>query len=49
MVAVKIMGNGVTIGFGANQGNVELSVFMPALAYNMMPPHPSAVGENGIL
>ncbi len=36
MVAIQVMGNDATIGFGASQGNFELNVFMPVLAYNMV-------------
>lgn len=36
MVAVQVMGNDTAIGIGASQGNFELNVFMPVLAYNMM-------------
>ncbi len=36
MVAVQVMGNDATIGIAASQGNFELNVFMPVLAYNMM-------------
>ncbi len=36
MIAVQVMGNDVTVGMGASQGNFELNVFMPVLAYNMM-------------
>ena len=36
MVAVQVMGNDATIGFAASQGNFELNVFMPVLAYNML-------------
>lgn len=36
MIAIQVMGNDVTIGMGASQGNFELNVFMPVLAYNMM-------------
>ena len=36
MVAVQVMGNDAAIGFGASQGNFELNVFMPVLAYNMI-------------
>ncbi len=36
MVAIQVMGNDATIGIGASQGNFELNVFMPVLAYNMM-------------
>lgn len=36
MVAVQVMGNDAAIGFAASQGNFELNVFMPMLAYNML-------------
>ncbi|MBP3239327.1 MAG: class II fumarate hydratase [Oribacterium sp.] len=36
MIAVQVMGNDSTIGIGASQGNFELNVFIPVLAYNMM-------------
>lgn len=36
MIAIQVMGNDATIGIGASQGNFELNVFMPVLAYNMM-------------
>ena len=36
MVAVQIMGNDVTIGFAASQGNFELNVFKPVIFYNFM-------------
>ncbi|ETP73573.1 fumarate hydratase, class II [Lachnospiraceae bacterium JC7] len=36
MIAIQVMGNDGTIGIGASQGNFELNVFMPVLAYNMM-------------
>lgn len=36
MIAVQVMGNDATIGFAASQGNFELNVFMPVIAYNMM-------------
>ena len=36
MIAIQVMGNDSTIGIGASQGNFELNVFMPVLAYNMM-------------
>ena len=36
MVAVQVMGNDAAIGFAASQGNFELNVFMPVLAYNMI-------------
>ena len=35
MVAVQVMGNDTAIGIGASQGNFELNVFMPLIAYNM--------------
>ena len=35
MVAVQVMGNDAAIGIGASQGNFELNVFMPLIAYNM--------------
>ena len=35
MVAVQIMGNDAAIGFAASQGNFELNVFMPVIAYNL--------------
>lgn len=34
MVCVQVMGNDVTIGIAASQGNFELNVFMPVMAYN---------------
>ena len=34
MVAVQVMGNDATIGFAASQGNFELNVFMPVIAYD---------------
>ncbi len=34
MVAVQVMGNDAAIGFAASQGNFELNVFMPVIAYN---------------
>ena len=36
MIAVQVMGNDAAIGFAASQGNFELNVYMPLLAYNMM-------------
>jgi fumarate hydratase class II len=36
MVAVQVMGNDATIGFAASQGNFELNVFKPVLAYNLL-------------
>ncbi|MBR2208490.1 MAG: class II fumarate hydratase [Synergistaceae bacterium] len=36
MVAVQIMGNDSAISFAASQGNFELNVFMPVIAYNFL-------------
>ncbi len=36
MVAAQVMGNDATIGFAASQGNFELNVFMPVIAYNFL-------------
>ena len=36
MVAVQVMGNDTTIGFAASQGNFELNVFQPVIAYNFL-------------
>ena len=36
MVAVQVMGNDAAIGFAASQGNFELNVFLPLVAYNFM-------------
>jgi fumarate hydratase class II len=36
MVAAQVMGNDATIGFAASQGNFELNVFKPVLAYNLL-------------
>jgi len=36
MVAVQVMGNDVTVGMAASQGNFELNVFMPVAAYNFL-------------
>lgn len=36
MVAIQVMGNDATIGIGASQGNFELNVYMPVLAYNLI-------------
>lgn len=36
MVAVQVMGNDVTIGFAASQGNFELNVFKPVILHNFM-------------
>jgi fumarate hydratase class II len=34
MVAARVMGNDVTVGIGASQGNFQLNVFMPVIAYS---------------
>ncbi len=36
MVAAQVMGNDVTIGLAASQGNFELNVFMPVCAYDFL-------------
>ncbi len=36
MVAVQVMGNDTAITIGASQGNFELNVFMPVMAYNFL-------------
>ena len=36
MVAVQVMGNDAGVGFAASQGNFELNVYMPVLAYNYL-------------
>lgn len=36
MVAVQVMGNDAAIGLAASQGNFELNVFMPVIAYNYL-------------
>ncbi len=36
MVAVQVMGNDAAVGFAASQGNFELNVFKPVLAYNLL-------------
>ena len=36
MVAVQVMGNDAAVGFAASQGNFQLNVFMPVLAYNFL-------------
>ena len=36
MVAVQVMGNDSAVGFSASQGNFELNVFMPVIAYNFL-------------
>ncbi len=36
MVAVQVIGNDVTIGIAASQGNFELNVFLPVTIYNFL-------------
>ena len=36
MVAVQVLGNDTSIGFAASQGNFELNVFKPVIAYNFL-------------
>jgi len=36
MVAVQVMGNDVTIGMAGSQGNFELLVYQPVIAYNLL-------------
>ncbi|QMV44707.1 class II fumarate hydratase [Cohnella cholangitidis] len=36
MVVAQVMGNDVTIGFAASQGNFELNVFKPVIIYNFL-------------
>jgi len=36
MVVTQVMGNDATIGFAASQGNFELNVFKPVIAYNFL-------------
>ncbi len=36
MVAVQVIGNDVAVGMAASQGNFELNVFMPVMAYNFL-------------
>ncbi|WP_404433228.1 class II fumarate hydratase [Sutcliffiella horikoshii] len=36
MVATQVMGNDVTIGVAASQGNFELNVFKPVIIYNFL-------------
>lgn len=36
MVAVQVMANDVAVSIGASQGNFELNVFMPVIAYNFL-------------
>ncbi len=36
MVAVQVMGNDAAVGFAASQGNFQLNVFLPVIAYNYL-------------
>jgi len=36
MVAVQVMGNHTTVSVSASQGNFELNVFKPVIAYNIL-------------
>ncbi|MEG3064883.1 class II fumarate hydratase [Acetomicrobium sp.] len=36
MVVAQVMGNDVTVAFGASQGNFELNVYMPVIIYNFI-------------
>ncbi len=36
MVAIQVMGNHTTVSIGASQGNFELNVFKPVIAYNIL-------------
>ena len=36
MVCAQVLGNDVTVGVAASQGNFELNVFMPVLIYNFL-------------
>ena len=36
MVAVQVMGNDTALGIAASQGNFELNVFLPVIAYNFL-------------
>ncbi|HLR52382.1 MAG TPA: class II fumarate hydratase [Candidatus Avamphibacillus sp.] len=36
MVVAQVIGNDATIGFSASQGNFELNVFKPVMAYNFL-------------
>ena len=36
MVAVQVMGNDTAVGLAASQGNFELNVFLPVIAYNFL-------------
>ena len=49
MVAVQVMGNDNGVGIAASQGNFELNVFLPLIAYNLDQKHSFAFGCSGIL
>jgi fumarate hydratase class II len=36
MVCAQVFGNDATVGFAASQGNFELNVFKPVIAYNLL-------------
>ena len=36
MAAVQVMGNDAAVGFAASQGNFELNVYLPVMAYNYL-------------
>lgn len=36
MVALQVMGNDTAVGFAASQGNFQLNVYLPLLAYNCL-------------
>jgi len=36
MLACQVLGNDATIGFAASQGHLQLNVFKPVIAYNLM-------------
>lgn len=36
MVVTQVFGNDTTIGFAASQGNFQLNVYMPVIAYNLI-------------
>src|SRR5699024_11203257 len=36
MVVAQVMGNDVSIAFGASQGNFQLNVYMPMMIYNFL-------------
>ncbi|MDK6591637.1 class II fumarate hydratase, partial [Actinotignum timonense] len=36
MVAVQVFGNDATVGFAGSQGNFQLNVFKPVMAWNVL-------------